>query len=295
MPRKKQNISCNSCHGVCAVDLLWAPRCKQHICHGRNCKRCFASFEARKPGSTSGCDDDALRNTAISHLEKRCATPCSMLQNSGGGQLGNCTALLLRNNPTLWTLQCRVHSVGLQSSQHRMHCYARKSTRMAQSELISLCKPKKSKAPWPSSLGLALLSSLLGFALQNLQSTNKSFTVRIALSHKAHPNQHLPPRSPLTPPHRRKKIFSCVVKWDAPTTKSIDMEHLVRRAKEKRLYPSCQMLYLLHPSALPFALCQQQSNQLCNSNCCQLLRFKDSNSAVVALLQESSPKKAPQS
>ena len=38
------------------------------------------------------CDDDALRNTVISHLEKCCATFRSMLQNSGGGKLGNSTS-----------------------------------------------------------------------------------------------------------------------------------------------------------------------------------------------------------
>jgi len=37
-------------------------------------------------------DHDTLRNTTISHLEKCCATFRSMLQNSGGGKLGNSTS-----------------------------------------------------------------------------------------------------------------------------------------------------------------------------------------------------------
>ena len=129
-----------------------------------------------------------------------------------------------------------------------MHCYARKSTRMA-SELISLCKPKKAKHlghhswAWPCFLHCWALP-LPKASPSGLHSTTKSF--QTSISHQGPLSHH---------PTGEKRFLSCVMECQAPTTKSIDMEHLVRRAKEKFLYPfrkcSISCIHLLCP--LPFA------------------------------------------
>ena len=166
---------------------------------------------------------------------------------------------------------CRVHSVGCTAMPEKALEW-----RLNSSASVNRKKAKHlghHSWAWPCFLHCWALP-LPKASPSGLHSTTKSF--QTSISHQGPLSHH---------PTGEKRFLSCVMECQAPTTKSIDMEHLVRRAKEKFLYPFRQMLHLLHPSALPFALCQQQSDQLCNRNCCQMLRFKGSNSAVVALLR----------